>query len=68
MLRDFYGYPVKKEHGRTEREGMLLGGHGARAKRYEIEPPYLQLVLFEPGLINWTPFNKVNGKNDVRAG
>lgn len=41
---------------------------GARAKRYEIEPPYLQLALFEPGLISWTPFNKVNGKNDVRAG
>lgn len=41
---------------------------GARAKRYEIEPPYFQLALFEPGLISWTPFNKVNGKNDVRVG
>lgn len=55
----------KRVKGKKRRHGRQGARCDSRAKRYEIEPPRLQLALFESGLISWTLLNKVNGKNDV---
>lgn len=56
---------MAKSEGEKKEARTAGGSLRLTSKKGEIEPPHLQLALFESGLISWTLFNKVNGKNDV---
>lgn len=54
-FQDFYVYFIERNEGKKGRGVLTAGGCcDSRAKRYEIEPPHLQLALFELELISWT--------------